>query len=263
MKKKTAAEKLSKNASAVETATICDNLSFAASEAYKRLRTNILFSFADNTSCRVVGITSSLRGEGKSVTAINTAYSMALSGKKVLLIDGDLRIPSITKKLSLEPGAGLSNLLVGLDKVGDTFQRYISQKSNTYFDVIPAGKLPPNPAELLGSKRMESLLNSLKQYYDYIIIDLPPISAVTDALIVSKVTDGMIVVVRQDYCRTDLLKETFEQLKFVEANILGFVYNGANEGGKGYRKYSRYGKYYSKYYSRYYTNNQNAEKEHD
>lgn len=243
-----------KTSNTLEGSAICENMNFAASEAYKRLRTNILFSFADNSACRVVGVTSALRGEGKSITAINIAYTMAINGKKVLLIDADMRIPSISKKLELPKGTGLSNLLVGLDKVTETFQRYNCSKHDIGFDIIPAGDLPPNPAELLGSKRMSSLLNSLKQHYDYIFIDLPPICAVSDALIVSKVTDGMIVVVRQDYCRTDTLKDTVQQLEFVEANIIGFVYNGASDGSGSYGKYGKYGKYskYSKYYSKYY-----------
>ncbi|MBQ2973494.1 MAG: CpsD/CapB family tyrosine-protein kinase [Clostridia bacterium] len=254
IRKNTKNSSSSKSGNTLDGTAICEKMNFAASEAYKRLRTNILFSFADNTTCRVVGITSALRGEGKSVTAINTAYTMALNGKKVLLIDADMRIPSISKKLDLNKGNGLSNLLVGLDKVTETFQRYNCSNSDIGFDIIPAGDLPPNPAELLGSKRMSSLLNSLKQHYDYIFIDLPPICAVSDALIVSKVTDGMIVVVRQDYCRTDTLKDTVNQLEFVEANIIGFVYNGASDGSGAYGKYGKYGKNskYSKYYSKYY-----------
>ncbi len=254
IRKNTKNNSTTKSGNTLDGTAICENMNFAASEAYKRLRTNILFSFADNTTCRVVGITSALRGEGKSVTAINTAYTMALNGKKVLLIDADMRIPSISKKLDLSKGNGLSNLLVGLDKVTETFQRYNCSNSDIGFDIIPAGDLPPNPAELLGSKRMSSLLNSLKQHYDYIFIDLPPICAVSDALIVSKVTDGMIVVVRQDYCRTDTLKDTVNQLEFVEANIIGFVYNGASDGSGAYGKYGKYGKNnkYSKYYSKYY-----------
>lgn len=240
-----------KTGNTLDGTAICENMNFAASEAYKRLRTNILFSFTDNTSCRVVGITSALRGEGKSITAINIAYTMALNGKKVLLIDADMRIPSISKKLELNKGTGLSNLLVGLDKVNETFQRYDCPMHDVGFDIIPAGDLPPNPAELLGSKRMASLLTSLKQHYDYIFIDLPPVCAVSDALIVSKVTDGMIIVVRQDYCRTDTLKETVRQLEFVEANIIGFVYNGADDGSASYGKYGKYGKY-SKYYIKNY-----------
>ncbi len=254
--KKTNTDRISKNDNTLDGSAVCENLNFAASEAYKRLRTNILFSFADNSACRVVGITSALRGEGKSVTAINTAYTMALNGKKVLLIDADMRIPSISKKLNLKKGNGLSNLLVGLDKVAETIQHYECPDSETGFDIIPSGDLPPNPAELLGSKRMASLLESLKQHYGYIFIDLPPICAVSDALIVSKVTDGMMLVVRQDYCRTDTLRDSVKQLEFVDANIIGFVYNGASDGSGAYSKYGKYGKYsrYSKYYTKYYSN---------
>ncbi len=254
-----------KTGNTLDGTAICENMNFAASEAYKRLRTNILFSFADTSVCKVVGVTSALRGEGKSVTAINIAYTMALNGKKVLLIDADMRIPSISKKLELNKGTGLSNLLVGLDKVTETFQRYNCPMHDTGFDIIPAGDLPPNPAELLGSKRMSSLLNSLKQHYDYIFIDLPPVCAVSDALIVSKVTDGMIVVVRQDYCRTDTLKDTVKQLEFVEANIIGFVYNGADDGSGSYGKYGKYGKYgrYSKYYTKNYGSDYKSPESYD
>ncbi len=246
----------------VDTSALCDELSFASREAYKKLRTNILFSFADDAQCRVVGVTSSLRGEGKSVTAVNTAYTMAQSGKKVLLIDADMRIPTVAKKLDLGKGAGLSNLLVGVDRRDEIIQHIKYAKTGVQFDILCAGELPPNPSELLGSKRMEMLLDTLKKHYNYIFIDLPPVSAVADAVIFSKYADGMMLVVRQDYCRTDALKETITQLRFANANIIGFVYNCASTGSKIYgRKYSKYGKYgkygyrygkYSKYYSKYY-----------
>ena len=241
---------------ATENLAICDGINFAASEAYKRLRTNLLFSFADKSACRIVGVTSSLRGEGKSVTSINLAYTMAQNGKRVLLIDCDMRLPTVAKKLEIEKAPGLSNLLVGVDEISKSVQRYFSEKTGDYFDVIPAGELPPNPAELLGSARMGTLLNALKEHYDYIFLDLPPVCAVADALIISKLSDGMIVVVRQDFCRTDVLREAMEQLKLVEANIIGFVYNGTEAYGGKYGKHGKYGKYgkYSRYYSKNYGN---------
>ena len=225
-----------------ENLAICDSISFAASEAYKRLRTNLLFSFAEKSACRVVGITSSLRGEGKSVTSINLAYTMAQNSKRVLLIDCDMRLPTVAKKLEIEKTPGLSNLLVGVDEINKSVQRYFSEKTGNYFDVIPAGELPPNPAELLGSARMGTLLTALKEHYDYIFLDLPPVCAVADALIISKLSDGMIVVVREDYCRTDVLREAMEQLKLVEANIIGFVYNGTEAYAGKYGKYGKYGR---------------------
>jgi len=253
--------KAKRNPTALDTSAICDELNFASREAYKKLRTNVLFSFAEDGTCKVVGVTSSLRGEGKSVTAVNTAYTMAQSGKKVLIIDADMRIPTVAKKLNLTPTPGLSNLLVGVDKKDDIIKHIRFEKTGVAFDVLTAGELPPNPSELLGSKRMEALLETLKKHYNYIFIDLPPVTAVADAVIFTKYADGMILVVRQDYCRTDSLKETINQLKFANANIIGFVYNCASTGSKIYgRKYAKYGKYskyknyskYGKYYSKYY-----------
>lgn len=249
--------KNAKVAAPIDNSTLCDDLSFASREAYKRLRTNIMFSFVDDANCRVIGVTSSLRGEGKSVTAVNTAYTMAQSGKKVLLVDADMRIPTLAKKLDIIRAPGLSNLLAGVGKGEEVIQHLRFAKSGVEFDVISAGELPPNPSELLGSKRMEVLLEALKKHYNYIFIDLPPICAVADAVIFSKFADGMMLVVRQDYCRTDALKEATTQLKFANANVIGFVYNCASTGTKVYGKYGkgkRYGKYYSRYYSKYYGN---------
>lgn len=254
-------KKAAQQAPVVDTSTLCDDLNFASREAYKRLRTNIMFSFAEEAPCRIIGVTSSLRGEGKSVTAINTAYTMAQSGKKVLLIDADMRIPTVAKKLELPANtSGLSNLLVGVDKKDEIIQHIKFLKNNVQLDILTAGELPPNPSELLGSKRMEVLLDTLKKHYNYIIIDLPPVCAVADAVIFSKFADGMMLVVRQDYCRTDSLKEAITQLKFANANIIGFVYNCASTGSKSYGRYRRYGKYgkyyrygkYGKYYQKYY-----------
>ena len=169
-------KKAAQQAPVVDTSTLCDDLNFASREAYKRLRTNIMFSFAEEAPCRIIGVTSSLRGEGKSVTAINTAYTMAQSGKKVLLIDADMRIPTVAKKLELPANtSGLSNLLVGVDKKDEIIQHIKFLKNNVQLDILTAGELPPNPSELLGSKRMEVLLDTLKKHYNYIIIDLPPV----------------------------------------------------------------------------------------
>ncbi len=250
-------KKKANQVNAIDTSTLCDDLNFASREAYKKLRTNIMFSFAEEAPCRVIGITSSLRGEGKSVTTINTAYTMAQSGKKVLLVDADMRIPTVAKKLDIARSPGLSNLLVGVDKREEIIQHVRFAKSGVQFDVISAGELPPNPSELLGSKRMDALLDTLKKHYNYIFFDLPPICAVSDAVIFSKYSDGMMLVVRQDYCRTDSLKEAITQLKFANVNIMGFVYNCASTGSKVYGKYGKYGKYgryskYGKYYSKYY-----------
>ena len=232
-------------------------MSFAASEAYKLLRTNLFFSFSGETDKgRVVGITSAFKGEGKSITALNLAYTIAEAEKKVLFVEADMRLPTMSKRLNLVPTPGLSNLLVGLNSVQDAVQQYAVTPTEgdepVIMDVIVAGDVPPNPSELLGSKRMRALLTALREYYEFIIIDLPPVTAVADALVVSDMTDGIVVVVRSNRAVRGALQETIRQLRLVDAHILGFVFNGVGEGSgnyyKGYYK-KGYGRGYSKYYS--------------
>ena len=132
-----------------------NGISFAAKEAYNLLRTNLFFSFSDDAKCHVIGVTSTIPSEGKSLTAANTAMAMAEAGKRVLLIDSDMRLPTIHKKLGFKAAPGLSNLLVGMNDV----EKAIYRLEDKGFDVMPAGNTPPNPTELLGSARMEKLLN--------------------------------------------------------------------------------------------------------
>ncbi|MCD7845612.1 MAG: CpsD/CapB family tyrosine-protein kinase [Oscillospiraceae bacterium] len=152
-------------------------MNFAAAEAYKLLRTNLMFSFSGETEHRVVGLTSAFHGEGKSLTSINLAYTLAEAEKSVLLIDGDMRLSNVAKTLELSSKPGLSNLLVGLNSVNSAIQECsipLKDGDELTFDVIVAGDVPPNPSELLGSNRMNILLDKLKERYDYIILDLPP-----------------------------------------------------------------------------------------
>ena len=215
------------------------NLNFASSEAYKLLRTNLTFSFTEEDTKRVIGVTSSLKGEGKSLTSINLAYTIAETNKKVLLMECDLRLPNIAKRLELEPTPGLSNLLVGLNTASEVVQKGVLQ---TDLDVIVAGDLPPNASELLESSRMQYALEKLSEYYDYVILDLPPVTAVADALVASKLTSGMVVVVRQDYATRAALAETMRQMQYANARVLGFVLNGVVDSELPYQKrYYKYG----------------------
>lgn len=226
------------------------SMSFAAAEAYKLLRTNLMFSLPAESKCRIIGMTSSFRSEGKSLTSINLAYSLAESRKKVLLIEGDMRIPTLAKRLRLSAYPGLSNLMAGLNSVSDTinvYQTEVEPEVFISFDVITSGNVPPNPSELLGSERMLTLLGKLRERYDYIILDLPPVTAVTDALVVSKLVDGMVVVVRNNHAIRGALAETIRQLRLVDTRILGFVFNGGVESSSRYYKGKYYkGKYYYK-----------------
>ena len=231
---------------------LCENLNYAAKEAFKRLRANVLLALPeeDAEGCRIIGVTSAQPTEGKSTIAINTAFSLAELEKKVLLIDSDMRRPSIHTKLELPQIPGLSNLLSDSNAISAAIKTYHSSEGAISFDIIPAGNPPKNPSEILTSNRMEKLLNALTGAYDYIILDLPPVGAVIDAVSVGKHTDGMIVVVRENNCPVEVFDDCVEQLKFADIPILGFVVNGALEGaGKGYGykyKYGGYGKY--KYY---------------
>lgn len=217
-----------------------DNLNFATAEAYKLLRTNLNFSFPDGAKCMVIGVTSAVSGEGKSVTSANIAYTMAQSGRRVLLLEADMRLPTLAGRLHIRRKPGLSNLLAGQCSGNDILQKTQLQPN---LWVAAAGDIPPNPAELLGSGRMAATLEALSVHFDVVIVDLPPVTAVADALVVSKQVDGMVIVVRQDYSDRISVEETVRQLRFAEARILGFVMTDADLQKKKYKRYGSYRAY--------------------
>lgn len=222
-------------------------MNFAATEAYKLLRTKIQYSFASEKNCRVIGVSSALSGEGKSLTAINLAHTLSQLNNKVLLIDCDMRRPSLPAKLPIQKKPGLSGFLSGQKHEKAIFQYCNIPGDEQAFHVIASGQNPPNPVELLSSVRMTKMLARLRELYDYIILDLPPVGEVTDALAVAKETDGILLVARQNYCNRLVLSETIRQFEFVDSRILGTVYNCAKENTGAYGK-----KYYKKYYKGYY-----------
>lgn len=216
------------------------NISFAAAEAYKLLRTKLQFSFADDGNSHVIGISSALSGEGKSLSAVNLAYTLSQLGKKVILIDCDMRRPTLAEKLNIRKKPGLSNFLTGQSNLEELIQCCGIKHDENAFYVITAGPNPPNPIELLSSQRMGKVLEGLRSICDYVILDLPPVGEVSDALAVAKETDGILLVVRQNYCNRVALNDVVRQFEFVDAKILGVIYNGVTEGsgvyGKGYYK---------------------------
>lgn len=227
--------------------TLHKNLAFTATEQYKLLRTNLSFPLQDTDRCAVIGVTSSERGEGKSTTAINLAYVLAEAGNRVALIDGDLRIPSVAKKMRINNTPGLSDYLKGTDTPK------ISTIPSGLFEnwqIIPSGPLPPNPSELLGSKRMETVLELLENDFDYVVVDLPPVNIVSDALAISKYLSGMILVVREEYTEKKELANCVRQLQLANVKVLGYVMNGAK------KEKGTYGKKYKKYYQYYYRKDQ-------
>lgn len=224
--------------------TLHRNLEFTAIEQYKLIRANLDFTLPENEKCPVIGITSSMRGEGKSTTAINLSYVFAEKGSKVLLIDADLRIPSIAKKLDFESSAGLADLLRVKNTQMPKFEPHMLD--NWY--ILTSGNIPPNPSELLGSKRMEKLLNQLREIFDYIIVDLPPVNVVSDAVSISSLISGMIVVIREEYTEKKELERCFRQLKLSNVNILGCVMNESKSGSGTYNKYKKKRYKYYRYY---------------
>ncbi|MGN1095783.1 MAG: CpsD/CapB family tyrosine-protein kinase [Eubacteriales bacterium] len=227
---------------------IGENLDFASAEAYNLLRANLSFSFSDQETGRIIGITSPCPQEGKSTTSINLAYSIAKSGKRVLLIDADMRRPSVYKTLGLPLSPGLSNWLV--EKPSSVTHPGVLHEN---LSVITSGDIPPNPSELLGSPKMKEILEIVSGRYDFIIVDLPPVLAVPDALVVSKYLDGIIVVVKHKTSKRRDIVDTVRQLRFTKARILGFIYNGYdNTSSGGYKK--------KNYYKNYYTSSSSSKK---
>lgn len=222
-------------------------LSFAATEAYKLLRTNLMFALPDEGKCRVIGVTSSLRGEGKSTTAINLSYALSETGKRVLLIDADLRLPSIAKKLDIDRSPGLSNVLVGITEARKTVK---NSGVLDNWNILTAGDIPPNPTELLGSAQMKEFIDSIKGEYDFIIVDLPPVNIVSDSLAASPVLDGIIVVVRENYSTRSALNSCTRSLSLSKVKILGFVMTVVGDDDGSYGRYKR-NKYYYKSYKGY------------
>ncbi len=225
--------------------TLHKNLEFTAIEQYKILRTNLDFTLPEDVKCPIIGVTSSMRGEGKSTTAVNLSYVLAEKGSPVILIDGDLRIPSIAKKMRIDSSPGLTDLLMGH---GAHMPDFRSALLDNWF-ILPSGDIPPNPSELLGSRRMEYILNSFRESFDYIIIDLPPVNIVTDALSIASLITGMVVVVREDYTEKKELERCFRQLQLSNVNVLGCILNESKNDGGSYKKYRKH-KYY-KYYKYY------------
>lgn len=219
---------------------------FFVREAYKTLRTNVMFSLTEESGCKVLVLTSSLQSEGKSITAVNLAISYALADQRVLIIDCDLRRPKLARLLGLSAPVGLSNLILRpLLK-----DQAIIHAEELGVDVILSGDIPPNPSELLGSERMQKLLDELKQDYDYIILDTPPVNMVTDAVVLAPKSDGVLFVVRANQSERAPVVHAVDQLEYAKAKVLGFILNGVElekssygHGKYGYRRHGKYKQY--------------------
>lgn len=223
-----------------------DESRFATVETYKSIRTNIMFSMPRTDKGKVIAVTSSIPGEGKTTTSINLAITFAQTGAKVLLLDCDLRKARIHSYLDLSRKKGISNVLCGFSDLDAVIKKGVRDN----MDVITAGEIPPNPAELLATEEFSRVLAKLQDKYDYIFIDTPPITVVTDATIVMTHCAGAIIVVRQDVTTFDVLDIAMERIKNTNTKILGAIVLGIEDKNKGYYK-GHGGKYGYKYGSKY------------
>ncbi|MCT2293057.1 polysaccharide biosynthesis tyrosine autokinase [Janibacter hoylei] len=199
-------------------------------EAVRRLRTNLMF--VDVTTGRhSFVVTSAVPGEGKTTTAVNLALAMADSGRRTLLVDADLRDPSVARTLSMEGSVGLTTVLLGDADVHDVIQTW----GSAGMDVLPAGQVPPNPSELLGSAPMEALLSSLVDEYDFVLVDSPPVVPVIDAVVVERLTGGLLMIVGIDRTKKKDLVAALKQLDTVGARVSGFARNFVQGKGGEYR----------------------------
>ena len=212
-----------------------ENFPFAVREAYNTLRTNVLYALSPING-KIVAVTSPNAGEGKSTVSVNLAIALAETSARVLLIDCDLRKPTIHKKLGLHNSSGLSKFIVGFETMADALTREILPN----LDVMTSGPIPPNPSELLGSANMQTFLNKVSDYYDYIILDTPPINIVTDMAVMANFISGVLLVSYYASTTIEDVRRAQEALKIVNAKILGLVVAGVirKKGNKGdyYRK---------------------------
>lgn len=234
---------------------LTENSPFSVQEAYKTLRTNISFSLPGG-GCKCIGVTSANRGDGKSSVVVNLGISFAQINKKVVVVDCDMRLPTVAAKIGIPSKPGLSNFLVGANGVEDLVIRRVEDMG---IDVVPAGNIPPDPTKLLESTYMSNLMEVLRKHYDIVVIDLPPLLPVSDAAILSKYIDGYLIIVKHNNSEFAKVEDTLHQLEFSNAKIIGFVYNGKTFENRYYKK-GRKSYYYYDYYKKGSKKNSKKEK---
>ncbi len=232
---------------------INEKTDFNTVETYKAIRTNIMFSTPKSDEGKIISITSSSPGEGKTTTSVNLAITFAQTGAKVILLDCDLRKSRVHRYLQLDRNIGVTNILCGFCKFEDAVRKNVREN----LDILTAGEIPPNPAELLENSAFAELLSHLKTEYDYIFIDTPPISVVTDAVIISKQCTGVVMVVRSNRTTFDLLDSSMDFIKKSGTKIIGVIMIGAQDKTK--RNKYKNGKYKYNYKYRYNYNYSNKD----
>jgi polysaccharide biosynthesis transport protein len=213
-------------------------------ESYRALRTSLLLSNL-GAPPKIIMVTSALPQEGKTTTSINCAVVLAQKGIRVLLIDADLRRPSIHKTLGMGPRSGLSNVLTG----SATLQQAITRSPILpNLSILPAGTPPPNPAELLASSNMRDVLNRLREEYDHVVVDTPPTLSVTDAVVLSPRADAIVLVIRSGQTTKQALRRSRDVLMQVNAKVSGVLLNAVDLSSPDYYYYYEYKGKYSQYY---------------
>ena len=209
-----------------------------AAEAYKVIRTSIQFAKAGN-SLKTIAITSCTPDEGKSTTAANLAIVLTQTGKRVLLMDCDMRNPTVHKNFKLSNKVGLSSCI----SLGTELAEAVQETEIENLDALTSGVIPPNPSELLGSERMQAILARAQEEYDYVLLDTPPVLPVTDTLVLGSLVDGLILVLDSGEIKVEMARDVKNQLMHAGANILGVVLNKvrSEHHGYGYGYYYYYG----------------------
>ena len=214
--------------------TALDPLS-KVSEAYKMARTNIEFSSIDQPA-KVISVTSTHQGEGKTVTLANLAVAYAQAGRRVLILDADLRRPSVHRIFGLSNRRGLTNALIS--QAG--YEAFLQKSGIDGLSILASGPIPPNPAEVVLSERLHQLVQTARQEFDIVLVDSPPIGVVTDSAIIANRADGVVLVIRSGEVDRRDLKRAVEQLRQVKARVLGYIMNGISEKHQDYYYYYEY-----------------------
>ena len=228
-----------KVSSYVKSELLSDKTPFIIAEAYKAMRTNLMFMLSGNK--KLIAFTSALAGEGKTTTCLNMGISFAQAGNRVLIIDMDMRKPRVHRYFEIPSSPGLSDRLGGFTK-----ELPIEKTQHENLFVLPVGTIPPSPPELLLSNSFDEILAEVRDQFDYIFIDTPPIHLVTDLAIIAAKLDGVVFVVRENTAAQELITQAIDNLKRVDAKILGFILNDSS----GSSLFTQY-RYRSRYKARY------------
>ena len=218
---------------------LCPESPFVVKEAYSSIRTNLMFT-QQGEACPIFIITSPTANNGKTINSINLAISFAQMGKRTLLIDADMRNPTIHRMFSIPVKNGLSEILAGL-----TDNITVTKTEIENLSILTSGKIPPNPTELLASPRMDKLLSFVKEHYDCVFIDTPPVNLVTDATVFAQKSTGYVLIVKANVSDTTDIKTALSNIKGIDGNVLGIILNDISSSRHKY--YSYYRRYDYKY----------------